>query len=127
MTEVPTDVVAVKTDEVAKPVRHKEETNAFFHHLTNVTSKAAKLNEALQNDLLSQPVAINPIDSGREFRKDGASRPQDYVIDRSLLFGESSVDWEGDGHVRAVVMERVTLVCQHSLPIDQRLVVILVV
>ena len=72
-------------------------------------------------------MAINPVDSGREFSKDGARCSQDYVIDLGLLLGESSVDWEGDGHVRAVVMERVTLVRQHRLPIDQRLVVVLVV
>ena len=102
--------MGIKSDEVAKSMRHKEETNALFHHLTNVTSETTKGNEALQNNLLSQLVAINPIDAWREFRKDGARRLQYYVINLSLLLGESSVDREGDCHVRAVVMERVTLV-----------------
>ena len=94
MWQVPTDIVNIKTNEVSKSMRHEEETNTLFHHLANVASQAAELDEALKNGLLSQLVAIDPVDSGSEFSKDGAGRPQDYVVNLGLLFSESTIDRE---------------------------------
>ena len=71
-------------------------------------------------------MTIDPVNTWCEFGEDSAGRLEHYIVDLGLLLGKSTIDWERDGDIGAVVMERVSLICQHGLTIDQRPVIVLV-
>ena len=70
---------------------------------------------------------FNPIGSRFELLKDVSLCLQNDVVDFSLLNSEFSVYWKDGGNIRNVVMERMTLICEHSLPILQVLIVDVIV
>ena len=70
---------------------------------------------------------FNPIGSGFELLKDISLCLQNDVVDFSLFNSEFSVYWKDGGNIRNVVMERMTLICEHSLTILQVLIVDVIV
>ena len=70
---------------------------------------------------------FNPIGSRFELLKDVSLCLQNDVVDFSLLNSEFSVYWKDGGNIRNVVMERMTLICEHGLPILQVLIVDVIV
>ena len=118
--------MTVESDEVTETVGHKEEADTLLHHLSDVTSEATEFDEAFEDDLLRQLVAVDPINARSEFGEDSTGRLEYQAVDLTLFLSEPTIDGERDGHIRAVVMEGVTLVCKHGLPINQRLVVVLI-
>jgi len=72
-------------------------------------------------------VHFNPIGARFELLKHVSLCLQNDVVDFSLLNSEFSVYWKDSGNIRNVVMERMTLICEHSLPILQVLIVDVIV
>ena len=119
--------MGIKSDEVTHSVRHENETNTFLHHLIDVSCETAQLYKALKDGSLCKLMEINPVNAWLKFCKDAPGRFKDNIVDLSLLLGELSINWEGNCHIRTVMIERVSLIGQHRLPVNQRLIVILVV
>ena len=126
VVQVAANVMTVKSNEVTETVRHEDEADTLLHHLVDVSSEAAKFYKALQDAPLSELVAFDPVDTGSQHCEDGPRRSQHNVVNLSLLLSEHTIDGERNGDIRTVVVERVTLVSQHGLSIDQGPVVVLV-
>ena len=106
---------------------HEDEANALFHHFFDVAREASELDKTFKDSPFGKFVALNPVDSWRQLGKDGPRCLQYNVVDGRLPLCELTIYREGDCYIGAVVMERVALIGQHGLSIDQRLIVVLVV
>ena len=84
----------IQTNQMAKAMRHEEESNALLHHLINVANEQAEINQALQSDALGKLVAFQPVNSRRTFCMAGTSSPKDDVVNRGLLLCEDTIDRE---------------------------------
>jgi len=52
VSQISTDIVGIKADKVTKAMGHKDEANTLLHHLVNVASETAQLDQALKSDAL---------------------------------------------------------------------------
>lgn len=119
--------MTIQTNEVSKSVWLKNESNPLFHHLVHAATQTAQLYKTLQSDSFCQLVHFDPIRACFEFFENGAGCLQNQTVNLGLLRGEFAVNGKRDGHIGAVVMKRVALVCQHRLATDQGFVVVVVV
>ena len=118
--------MGIKSDEVTHSVRHENETNTLLHHLIDVSCEAAQLHKALKDGSLCKLMEINPVNAWLKLCKDAPGRFKDNIVDLSLLLGELPIDREGNRHIRTVMIERVSLIGQHRLPVNQRLIIVLI-
>ena len=119
--------MTIESDKVTQTMRHEDETNAFVLHLLDVALEAAEIYQTLENDTLCEEVHVDPVDSGTEFLHHSLRGVVDNVVDCSLLLSKLTIHRERNSNIRAVMMQRVPLISQHHLPINQRLIIVLVV
>ena len=108
-------------------MRLKDKTNPFGHHFVNVASDTAQLFKTFKGNSFCQFVHFNPISASFQFSKHCSGSLQNQTVNLGLFGGKFTVNWEWNGHIWTVVVERVSLVGQHCLSANQSLVVVMIV
>lgn len=90
--QVTTDVVSVKTDQMAETVRHEQEPNALLHHHVDIATETSQFFKTRKDDSLSDSMHLNPVRARLESLENCAASSEHHLVDISLLLGEFAVD-----------------------------------